>query len=85
MDNLSVVINKEVKPVLINKLGIALATLIILQNSKKSNIMVADIDVIGFKKLITDIINDKRVSSVYTKKQLSTLKNKWLNFAKQYE
>jgi len=78
MTVLAAVINNTVKPALVEKLGIALATLVILQNSKQCDILVANIDNDGYTKLIDAIIADKRVSSIFSKDLLIAKKAEWL-------
>lgn len=81
METLPSVVNKVIKTALIKKLGIALATLIILQNSKTYGIMVATINHDEYIKLVNAIIQDKRVIRVFNKKQIKALKTKWLKQA----
>lgn len=78
METLASIINKKIKPILADTLGIALATLVILQNSKKLGIIVANINKDGYIKLINAITSDKRVTSNFNVKEIKAKKEKWL-------
>jgi len=81
METLASVVNNSIKPALVEKLGIALATLVILQNSKQCDVLVAHIDGEGFTKLVNAIIADKRVTRVFNKDEIASKKAEWLKQA----
>ena len=81
METLASIVNKKIKPSLVKEIGIALATLVILQSSKQCGVMVANIDDDGYKKLINTIVVDKRMVRIFDAEKITALKSEWLKYA----
>lgn len=76
----SIVVNQQVKPFLVQDLGVALTTLIIFQNSRKCNVLVANLDRDGFRALIEAIVADYRVAKTIGPEKADQKKKEWLEF-----
>jgi hypothetical protein len=71
-------VNNTIKPSLIKDFGVALSTLIILQNSKKCDLMIANLDRDGYIRLVDSIISDYRVAKTLSEDDIALIKRKWL-------
>ncbi len=74
----TIAVNTIIKPSLVKDFGIALSTLIILQNSKKCNMMISSLDRDNYIKLVELIISDYRVTKTLSKDDIAIRKKKWL-------
>ncbi|NOY75446.1 MAG: hypothetical protein GXP32_06605 [Kiritimatiellaeota bacterium] len=75
----SIAVNKMIKPSLIKDFGVALATVIIFQNSKKCNVTIANLDNEGFVRLVEAIFCDYRVVKTFGKDNIAIRKKEWLS------
>ncbi|MFQ6056107.1 MAG: hypothetical protein ACE5J3_09020 [Methanosarcinales archaeon] len=74
----TIAVNSTIKPSLIKDFGIALSTLIILQNSKKCDLMIANLDRDGYIRLVNSIISDYRVAKTLSKDDIDIRKKEWI-------
>ena len=75
----TIAVNNVIKPSLMKDFGVALTTLIILQNSKKCDLMVANLDRDGYKKLVDSIASDYRVEKTLGEEKVALIKQERLN------
>ena len=75
----SIAVNKIIKPSLIKDFGVALATVIILQNSKKCNVTIANLDKEGYVRLVESIFCDYRVAKTFGQDNIAPKKREWLS------
>ena len=78
MATLSTVVTSIIKPALMIDFGVSLTTLIILQNSKKCHVTVANLDLEGYLALVNSIVADYRVVKTFGKDKLQLRKDEWL-------
>lgn len=62
--NPSLILNTTIKPILIKHLGLALTTLVLLQNSKTCEIDLSNLDNNDYVKLIDSLFEDYRVKKI---------------------
>lgn len=74
----TIAVNTVIKPALINEFGVALATLVILQNGKKCDLMIANLDGEGYKRLVNAITSDYRVTKTFSQDKADIMKKEWL-------
>lgn len=75
----TIAVNSVIKPSLVKDFGIALATLIILQNSQKCNLVVSNLDKTGYSTLVGSIVSDYRVVKTLGENNSSVKEQEWLS------
>jgi hypothetical protein len=74
----TIAVNRVIKPSLSKNFGIALSTLIILQNSKKCDSVIASLDREGYRRLVDLISSDYRLTKTLDKDEIALRKRAWL-------